>query len=580
MSTTTTKPTTDVHLDNVRAAAFAAHDAGMCAIPAAEDGSKRPISTWKQHQSHRPSVEQINAWFGDDTAQGFGVVCGRVSGGLEMLELEDKATADTYLEAVRACGLGDLFTSIMDGYLERTPGGGYHLLYRCDAVRGNIKLARRPKRPDEQRDEHDLIKTLAETRGEGGFGILAPSGGRVHPTGRSYRRLRGGFERIVTITPDERDELLDVARSLDQMPTSTEARSETVAASNGTGQRPGDLFNQKATWRDLLEPRGWTFVYNRGGVDYWRRPGKDRGVSASSGYAGTDLFYAFTSSTPFEPERGYSLFSAYALLEHDGDYAAAAQALANLGYRSEHPTPGGFPLPPSQEQRTWPTPGPSLIVTSMDKVEPKPIDWIWERWLARGKLHIIGGHIGDGKSTLLAALAAECSRVGELPDGMIAPRARWLFLLAEDALDDTFRPRLDVHQADPTEVFAIQAVRDEKGADRLFNIADHLPMLEEAIVRLKITVLVVDPVTSFMPQSDRNAEGSVRDILTPLGKLAERTGVAVIAVMHVGKPTSTNRRPVQQLLGATAFGAIARVVWMVAPVPTTMMRTVVACSRL
>ena len=212
-------------------------------------------------------------------------------------------------------------------------------------------------------------------------------------------------------------------------------------------------------------------------------------------------------------------------------------------------------------------PGATLVVTSLADVRPRPVAWLWERWLARGKLHILGGHPGDGKSTLAAAVAAACSVRGALPDGTRAPLARWLFLLAEDALDDTLRPRLDALGADPAAVFAIEAVKAPDGRDVLFSLAEHLPLLEAKIAELGIDVVVIDPVTSFMSRSNRNDEGDVRDVLTPLGKLAERTGVAVLAIMHVGKPNGAGRRPLQLLLGATAFGAIARVVWMVAPCP-------------
>ncbi len=212
--------------------------------------------------------------------------------------------------------------------------------------------------------------------------------------------------------------------------------------------------------------------------------------------------------------------------------------------------------------------GPALVVTSLADVRPMAVRWHWPRWLAMGKLHILGGHPGDGKSTLTAALAAIFSTGGYLPDGTPAPTLRTLFLLAEDALDDTLRPRLDAHGADAHLIAAVESVREDGTGDRLFNLIDHLPLLEGTIRERRIDVVVIDPLTSFLPQCDRNAEGDVRDALTPAGKLAERLGVAVIAIMHIGKAgAGSGRRPLQQLLGATAFGAIARVVWMVAPCP-------------
>jgi hypothetical protein len=99
-----------------------------------------------------------------------------------------------------------------------------------------------------------------------------------------------------------------------------------------SGLRPGDDLNARGDWANVLESHGWRLVFQRDGVGYWRRPGKNGGVSATTNYQGSDLLYVFSSSTPFETERGYSKFSAYALLEHNNDYAAAARALVGMGY--------------------------------------------------------------------------------------------------------------------------------------------------------------------------------------------------------------------------------------------------------
>jgi hypothetical protein len=77
---------------------------------------------------------------------------------------------------------------------------------------------------------------------------------------------------------------------------------------------------------------GWTLVYERGGTAYWRRAGKNFGISATTNFKGSDLLYVFTSSTEFEPDKSYSRFGAYAVLNHCGDFAAAAKALAKEGF--------------------------------------------------------------------------------------------------------------------------------------------------------------------------------------------------------------------------------------------------------
>jgi putative DNA primase/helicase len=115
-------------------------------------------------------------------------------------------------------------------------------------------------------------------------------------------------------------------------------------------------------------------------------------------------------------------------------------------------------------------------------------------------------------------------------------------------------------------VFAIETVFDGAGRERFFNVKNHLDLLEAALAEQRIDLLIIDPLTTVMAGSDRNAEGDTRDSLTPLIKLAERANVAVMGVAHVGKPTGTTRTPAQRILGATAFHALARVVWMTAPV--------------
>ncbi|CAN5766878.1 hypothetical protein BH23CHL2_BH23CHL2_24960 [soil metagenome] len=204
-----------------------------------------------------------------------------------------------------------------------------------------------------------------------------------------------------------------------------------------------------------------------------------------------------------------------------------------------------------------------LVIRSMDEVESRPIDWIWIRWLARRKIHLLGGHAGEGKSLLTTAIAANLSGCDNLPDGATVPQVRTLFLLAEDDVADTVKPRLEAQHARMENIFFIEAVQESDKRRAAFSIARHLPLLEQAIQKYDIDLLIIDPLSAFLQGSERNSE-EVRDLLIPLADLAAQTGVAIIGVMHIGKPNGTNRRPLQQLLGATAFGAVARIVWMLA----------------
>lgn len=303
---------------DVRDTARAASAAGISVVPPAEDGTKRPLGQWAAYQAAAPSADQLDAWYAGDGRSGVGFVCGAVSGNLECLEFEDRETLSAFVAAADAVGLGELVNFVTGGYCEATPGGGYHWLYRCDEITGNTKLARRV---DPGTGE---IAVLIETRGEGGYVIVAPTNGKVHPTGGRYELVDGGVDTIRTISARARRELHQLARTFDQTPD-LPPRAQ-PAATDG-GDRPGDDYNARTDWPSVLEPHGWVRVYARGGTDYWRRPGKNLGTSATTNHAGSDLLWVFSTSTAFAAERSYDRFGAYAVLAHGGDLSAAGKAL-------------------------------------------------------------------------------------------------------------------------------------------------------------------------------------------------------------------------------------------------------------
>jgi len=315
--------------------ALAANDDGLAVLPPKEDGSKAPdAERWREYQQQRPSRAQVAAWYARPRT-GIGYIGGAVSGKLECLDFDDPDTYRAVLDAADVAGLGELLARIRCGYESATPSGTAHLLYRSDAIAGNTKLARRPKRPEEMRDPRDRVKVLVETRGEGGYIVEAPSYGTVHPSGKPYVMQSGGTASIVTITPAEREELHRLCRSFDQLPEKVAHQPPRVSLPPGGAERPGDHFNRSAHWADILTPFGWVAVYQHGAVTAWRRPGKDRGISATTNYANTNYLYCFSTSTVFTAERGYSPFSAWTLLNYGGDVAAAASALASRGYGTQ-----------------------------------------------------------------------------------------------------------------------------------------------------------------------------------------------------------------------------------------------------
>jgi hypothetical protein len=242
-----------------------------------------------------------------------------------MLEAEGRAVHDGYLPRLAALmadhGAAELWQRVATGYAERTPSGGIHWLYRVDGPEhGNTKLARRVV--------DGAVQVLFETRGEGGFTVVAPSAGRTHPTGGSWQLLTGDPSSIPVLSVDERDMLHAVIRLLDNMPVDEAPIPAAARNLVGDSERPGDRYNREVTWEELLGAHGWTRQQRIGPGWAWRRPGKDHGISATTGQrADADRLYVFTTSTPFEAERPYTKFGAYAVLEHAGDHSAAASAL-------------------------------------------------------------------------------------------------------------------------------------------------------------------------------------------------------------------------------------------------------------
>jgi hypothetical protein len=334
---------------------------GICVVPVATDGTKRPgIASWKQYQETRPTTEELMRWFAD--AQGVGVICGKVSGNLEMLELEGRAVADKMhldlKEMANNAGLGSVWDRINNGYVEMTPSGGIHWLYRIEGeVPGNTKLAKRP-------GENGNFDVLAETRGEGGFVIVAPSAGTCHPSGAAWKMIVGGVNSIPTLTTAERDQLHKLFETFDSVPK-VEFVTEELAP-KGVNLTPGDDYNSKVTWEQILEPLGWKKVYtNKAGVTSWRRPGKSEGISATTNHAGNDKFYVFSSSTQFEAERSYSKFAVFTIVEHQADFTASAKALREQGYGEAR-----------KELQTLEVHSPALVQLHDEEGQPFESSWI------------------------------------------------------------------------------------------------------------------------------------------------------------------------------------------------------------
>ncbi|GIL07052.1 MAG: hypothetical protein BroJett031_35720 [Betaproteobacteria bacterium] len=201
-----------------------------------------------------------------------------------------------------------------------------------------------------------------------------------------------------------------------------------------------------------------------------------------------------------------------------------------------------------------------------DAVTIEPVRWVWDGWLAAGKLHILAGAPGTGKTTIALAFAATITSGGRWPDGTRAEPADVVMWSGEDDPADTLAPRLRAMGTDMSRVHFIGATRTDNGR-RAFDPARDLPPLLDALRRRRITprLLIVDPIVSaVLGDSHKNAE--VRQSLAPLVDLAAEIGCAVLGISHFSKGTA-GRDPVERVTGSLAFGALARIVLAAAKQP-------------
>jgi len=326
--------------------------AGISIIPIAADRQKRPCfpllprrtdeksgqskATWKPFQTRLPTRSELDGWFKPGQAEilcGIAIVTGSISGGLEVIDFDNATVGFAWYQQIRK----EASTLLRRLVLVLSPRPGLHVYYRCAAAGRSTKLARTMVFDVDAQEEK--LKVLVETKGEHGY-VLAPgSPGECHPSGKPYELLGGrDISQVATITPEERATLFTAAESFNEYTPPARPRPPVRPpgpAKPYAGGRPGDDYNARASWAEILEPHGWQFVQEASdGTQYWCRPGKNYiKVSASVNFGGSGLLYVFsTKADPFEQERGYNKFSAYTVMNYAGDFQAAARALRRMGY--------------------------------------------------------------------------------------------------------------------------------------------------------------------------------------------------------------------------------------------------------
>lgn len=207
------------------------------------------------------------------------------------------------------------------------------------------------------------------------------------------------------------------------------------------------------------------------------------------------------------------------------------------------------------------------LTRSLADIEALPLRWHWPNVIAAGKVTMLAGDPGLGKSLITADITARTTAGAAWPDGSgKAPAGSVIFASAEDDPADTIRPRLEAASADVRRVRLLSKVLDVDGGgdpvERFFNLKRDIPKLAAELERLSdCRLVVIDPVSAYLGGTDSHKNAEVRELLSPLADLASRYRVAILAVTHLNKGHGGNA--IHRFSGSLGFVAAARGAWVV-----------------
>jgi AAA domain len=260
------------------------------------------------------------------------------------------------------------------------------------------------------------------------------------------------------------------------------------------------------------------------------------------------------------------------LLPHGdvSDFIASGGTAGELEQRADA-APSWRPMQVVEEPAPENANGRALVIVQATDIEMVPVMWMWPGKMALGKLSLIAGEPGLGKSQLTAALAAAVTTGGQWPcSNERAPFGSVVIFSAEDDASDTIVPRLKSAGADLERVQIVSAVkeRSDQGAaiERSFSLQIDLPLLERAIQNLgDVRLIIIDPITSYLGKVDSHKNAEIRGVLEPVAHMAARHGAAVVGITHFSKGGGTSA--INRFIGSIGFIAAARAAFVVTADP-------------
>ena len=205
----------------------------------------------------------------------------------------------------------------------------------------------------------------------------------------------------------------------------------------------------------------------------------------------------------------------------------------------------GLKEPPQEE---------TVEIIRMSEVDTQTVEWLWEPYIPFGKVTIVQGNPGEGKTTFALRLAAACTNRKPFPHMAVHEPFNVICQTAEDGLGDTIKPRLMEAEADLDRVLVID--ESKQG----LSLSDE--RIERAIRQTGARLIILDPIQAYMGEkTDMNRANEVRPMFRRLAEVAERTGCAVILIGHLNK--AAGGQSAYRGLGSIDFRAAARSVLLI-----------------
>jgi hypothetical protein len=301
------------YMNNTHDSVLALVTSGFSVIPITEGEKKPHRILGKGHNllTQRSTREEVEKWISGGV-RSWGIANGAVSGNLVTLDFDEKNQEGLY--DLWYAKLSDDLKAVVDTCaISTTRNKGHHVRYRTETSQPTVKLSRRFL--------NEKVETTSEVRGEGSYALIPPSAG--------YTLIQGDLKNLPLVTDEMHEAFIDILRIFNEIEDEPATEYEYHPTDAATGNLPGHRLNALMSWDEILTKHGWV---NESGTQ-WRRPGKKagEGTSASTDYAGVPMLYVFSSAAaPFVEKKGYSKFHVFALLNHEGDFKAAAWAAAEM----------------------------------------------------------------------------------------------------------------------------------------------------------------------------------------------------------------------------------------------------------